>query len=107
MSRKRYILDREGPDLEVTYSTAAVSRHLGVCARKVTQLIAFGERFQGVHPTRGGLYPTFLATPRARRIPLSAIERHKAHLKRLAEDDVFHAQMRVRAREEGVLGVSW
>ncbi len=101
MSRAGYDLKREGPPLEVTYSTAAVQRHLGIGKTKLHELLAFGRKFKGCHPLRGGLHPTFLATPRSRRIPLGAIERHKAHLQRLETDAIFRAQMRVQARMLG------
>ena len=91
-------LHREGPPLEPTYSTAAVMRHLGLGRTKLHELIVLGRKFKGCHPLRGGLFPTFLATTRSRRIPLGAIERHKAHLARLETDPIFRAQMRAAAR---------
>ncbi len=98
MSRKRYDLQHEGPPLEATYSTAAVMIHLGIGRTKLHELVELGRKFKGCHPIRGGLYPTFLATTRSRRIPAGAIERHKAHLARLEVDVIFRAQMRVAAR---------
>lgn len=98
MTAKRYDLTREGPELEPTYSTAAVMRHLGLGNTKLHELIALGRKFQGCHPLKGGLYPTFLATTRSRRIPAGAIERHKAHLARLEADPMFAAQKRAEAR---------
>ncbi len=101
MRRAGYDLGREGPALEVTYSTAAVKRHFGIGKTKLHELLALGRKFKGCHPLRGGLYPTFLVTPRSRRIPLGAIEQHKAHLQRLESDAIFRAQMRVQARMLG------
>ncbi len=73
-------------------------QHLGIGNTKLHELIKDGRAHQGCHPLRGGLYPTFLATTRSRRIPLSALERHKEHLARLETDAIFRAQMRARAR---------
>lgn len=98
MSRTRYDLHRDGPPLEPTYSTADVMRHLGIGNTKLHELISLGRKFRGVHPLRGGLYPTFLATTRSRRIPLGALERHKEHLARLESDAMYRAQMRAQAR---------
>ncbi len=98
MSRKRYDLQNEGPALEPTYSTAAVMQHLGIGRTKLHELIELGRIFSGVHPLRGGLFPTFLATTRSRRIPVGALDRHKAHLARLESDAMFRAEMRAKAR---------
>lgn len=67
--------------LEPTYSIEEIATHLGCEKWQVNQLVRLGIRHGAkLHPTRGGLYPTFKASHKSRRIPLSAIERHKRHM---------------------------
>jgi hypothetical protein len=67
--------------LEPTYSIAEVAAHLGCQVWQVNQLVRLGIKHgSALHPTRGGLYPTFKPSAKSRRIPLSAIERHKQHM---------------------------
>ena len=69
--------------LEPTFSPDEVGAHLGLCPRAVAELISFGLTYGNkLHPTRGGLYPTFKGA-KLRRIPLSAIDRHKRHMARV------------------------
>lgn len=67
--------------LEPTFSIAEVAQHFGQEVWQINQLVRLGRR-HGVklHPTRGGLYPTFKPSHKSRRIPRSAIERHLAHM---------------------------
>jgi transposase len=67
--------------LEPTYSLDEVAAHFGQSKRQIAELVELG-RLYGValHPTRGGLHPTFKPSHKSRRIPLSAIERHKRHM---------------------------
>ncbi len=69
--------------LEQTFSTDEVRAHLGCGKTQLFELIKLGRRHKGCHPTRGGLYPTFRASFKSRRVPLSAIERHKQHMARV------------------------
>jgi hypothetical protein len=69
--------------LEPTFSPEETGAHLGVGATATAELIALGKQFgRELHPTRGGLWPTFLSG-KHRRIPLSAIDRHKRHIARI------------------------
>ena len=69
--------------LEPTFSPAEVGDHLGISHTAMQELIAFGVKYgKSLHPTRGGLYPTYKGA-KLRRIPLSAIDRHKRHMARL------------------------
>lgn len=70
-----------GWHLEPTYSIEEVAAHLGCKIWQVNQLVRLGlVHGQALHPTRGGLYPTFKPSHKSRRIPLSAIERHLRHM---------------------------
>ena len=86
MNRKRAIRDywaKADLCLELTFSPAAVGKHLGIGPTAVQELINYGLKYKAhLHPTRGGLYPTHKYA-KFRRIPLSAIERHKRHMARL------------------------
>ncbi len=67
--------------LEPTYSLAEVAAHFGQSKRQIAELVELGRTYgQKLHPTRGGLYPTFKPSHKSRRIPLSAIERHNRHM---------------------------
>lgn len=71
--------------LEPMFSPAAVAAHLGVSTRHVRQLIALGAAHgEALHPTRGGLWPAYRVSHKCRRIPLVAIDRHLAHMERVA-----------------------
>lgn len=71
--------------LEPTFSIDEVASHFGCTKWAVNQLVRYGRAFGArLHPTRGGLWPTFKATHKSRRIPLSAIERHKARMEAAA-----------------------
>jgi transposase len=75
--------------LEPTYSLEEVATHFGLSKRKIAELVELGRRHgQALHPTRGGLYPTFKPSHKSRRIPLSAIERHKRHMARVHDGGV-------------------
>jgi len=86
MNQKRAIRDffaRANLSLEPTFSPEEVGKHLGLGATAVQELVNYGLKYKAhLHPTRGGLYPTFKGA-KLRRIPLSAIERHKRHMARL------------------------
>jgi len=71
--------------LEPTFSVAEVAAHFGCGRWQVQQLVHLGRvHGQALHPTRGGLWPTFKPSHKSRRIPLSAIERHKRHMAQAA-----------------------
>lgn len=85
--RKRADLRPSALTLEPTFSPAEVGAHLGLGHNAVAELVAFGRKYGArLHPTRGGLYPTFRGA-KLRRIPLSAIDRHKRHMARLHGED--------------------
>lgn len=70
--------------LEPTYSVDETAQHLGCTRWQVHELIALGTKHgERLHPRRGGLYPTFKTSHRNRRVPLTAIERHKQHMERV------------------------
>jgi hypothetical protein len=70
--------------LEPTYSVDEVAHHFGCGKWQVQELVRLGVLHgQALHPSRGGLYPTFKPSHKSRRIPLSAIERHKRHMARV------------------------
>lgn len=70
--------------LEPTYSIDEVCARFGCEKTQVHALINLGKRFgRALDPLRGGLYPTFKPSHKSRRIPLSAIERHEAHMARV------------------------
>lgn len=78
--------------LEPTYSLAEVAEHFGCSKDQVLKLVKFGATHGAkLHPTRGGLYPTFKPSHKSRRIPLSAIERHKAHMSRVHDHNAVPA----------------
>ena len=89
--------------LESTYSPAEVGEYLGICRRTVYRLVEFGRKFQGVHPLRGGLWPSFRPPHGKRRITASAVARHVEHIQRLENDGVFRAQMWGKARGLGLV----
>lgn len=64
--------------LEDTFSPEQVAAHFGCTVRQVHRLIELGRR----KPYAGGLAPTFKVSHKARRIPRSAIERHKSWMDR-------------------------
>jgi transposase len=73
------------PQLEATYSPEQVADHFGVSVREVRRLVALGTKYGAdLHPTRGGLHPTFRVSHKVRRITAGAIERHKEHQRRVA-----------------------
>lgn len=83
-------------ELEPTFSPAQVGAHLGLGATQVAELIALGKTHGAkLHPTRGGLWPTFRGA-KHRRIPLSALDRHKRHLARVAGETEPPATMLVQ-----------
>ncbi len=70
--------------LEPTFSPAEVAEHFGLSLREVYRLTNYGRRYGAdLHPTRGGLWPTYRITHKTVRIPLSALERHKRHIGRV------------------------
>lgn len=73
--------------LEDTFSLEETARHLGIGRTSVAALVKLGKTYKAkLHPTRGGLWPTFKVSHKVRRVPLSAIDRHKRHMARLEGD---------------------
>ena len=76
--------------LEPTFSAAQVGAHLGLSRSGVHVLRCLGDQYgRDLHPSRGGLWPSFLGGSRTRRFPLGAVERHKSHLARLATQPAY------------------
>lgn len=70
--------------LEPTYSIEETAARFGCERTQIHELINLGKiHGRELHPIRGGLYPTFKPSHKSRRIPLSAIERHEAHMARV------------------------
>lgn len=70
--------------LEPTYSIDEVAQRFGCTAWQISQLVQLGKRYGlQLHPTRGGLCPTYKVSHKCRRIPLSAIHRHEQHMGRV------------------------
>ena len=84
----RVNLKPSGLALEPTFSLEEVGDHLGIEHSALAELVAFGRKYGAkLHPTRGGLYPTFRG-PKHRRVPLSALDRHKRHMARVHGEPV-------------------
>lgn len=95
---KRPALAQSALSLEPTFSPEETGAHLGLGHNAIAELIAFGRQYGAkLHPTRGGLYPTFLSG-RLRRVQLSAINRHKRHMARLAGESPPPATLLVESR---------
>lgn len=70
--------------LEPTYSLDEVKHRFGCELWQVNELVKLGKKHGAdLHPTRGGLFPTFKPSHKSRRVPLSAITRHEAHMARV------------------------
>lgn len=70
--------------LEPTYSLAEVAARFGCTTWQINELVQLGKQHGSkLHPTRGGLWPTFKPSHKCRRVPLSAIYRHEAHMSRV------------------------
>lgn len=83
--------------LEPTFSPEEVGAHLGLEANAMAELVRFGRTYgAALHPTRGGLWPTFRGA-KLRRIPLSAIDRHKRHMARVSGEAVPPATLLIKA----------
>lgn len=73
------------PIIEPMLSPAEVAARWGVTVRHVRALVALGARHgRELHPSRGGLWPTLRLSHKVRRIPVAAVERHEAHMSRVA-----------------------
>jgi len=84
VSPKQLEVMAHGWHLEPTYSVEEVAQHFGCTRWQINALVQLGLKHgQTLHTKRGGLYPTFKPSHKSRRIPLSAIERHKRHMARV------------------------
>jgi len=84
---------------EPTFSPKEIGAHLGIGHNAVSELIQFGRKYgPKLHPTRGGLYPTFKGA-KHRRIPLSALDRHKRHMARINGDPELPATVLIEVRQ--------
>jgi transposase len=93
MRRLRPDLRESREPLEPTYSVGEVAEHFGCGIVQVYRLIGYGRKYRSrLHPTRGGLWPTFKVSHKCRRIPLSAIERHKRRMAQLEGSVVVDVQ---------------
>jgi hypothetical protein len=84
--------------LESTCSMAEARAHMGIGETQLHALIFLGKKFCGLHPLKGGIYPTFKLSHKNRRIPISAIQQHEQHKLRLEMDAKFAAEMQAKAR---------
>jgi hypothetical protein len=76
-------------ELEPTFSLAETAKHLGCGRTRISELVDLGLAHGArLHPTRGGLWPTFKISHKNRRVPLSAIDRHKRHMAKIAGEPV-------------------
>lgn len=67
--------------LEPTFSVAQVAEFFGCGQWAVHQLVKYGRKYgKSLHPTRGGLWPTYRPLRKCRRIPQAAIDRHLAFM---------------------------
>jgi hypothetical protein len=70
--------------LEPTYSLEETAERFGCTVWQVNELVQLGKKHGAkLHATRGGLWPTFKPSHKCRRVPLSAIQRHEAHMARV------------------------
>lgn len=84
-------------EIEPMLSLAQVRERLGCGITRMHELINLGLRHQGLHPTLGGLWPTFKLSHKCRRVPLGAIVRHEEHMLRLEVDGMWAAAQRCKA----------
>lgn len=87
--------------LERTYSLPQVRELLGVGRTRLHELLKIGQAQKGLHPTRGGLWPTYKISWKSRRVPEGAIHRYLEHMQRLESDPMFAAAMHAQARTMG------
>jgi hypothetical protein len=88
---------RKSLALEPTFSLAETAAYLGLSAVAVSELVSIGDRRgRTLDAERGGLWPVLKTGRRRRRVPLSAIKRHLAHLARRAGTANFSAEECVR-----------
>ena len=93
----RFDLAAGAVHLEATFSPAEVGLLLGLKARAVSELVRIGRERRGVHPRRGGLWPTFKASHKSRRIPARAIDSHLRALAAASGEPVPPPVLVVRA----------
>ena len=84
--------------MKPTISTEEARAQLGIGETELCRLIWLGKKFRGLHPTQGGLYPTYKLSHKNRRITIEAIHAHMEHKRRLEEDPKWAAQMKAKAR---------
>ncbi len=84
--------------LEETFSAAQVGAHLGLSRSAVDLLRIEGATWgRDLHPSRGGLWPSFRTGERRRRFSAAAVEAHKRHLARLDTDAAYVSRQLERA----------
>lgn len=93
----------QGPKsrLQPTVSREQAMEHLGIKKTKLHELMTLGSKFKGCHPLKGGLWPWYPITHKNVRIEERAIERHREHMLKLHQDDLFAAQMKAAADKLG------
>lgn len=70
--------------LEPTYTIAETAQYLRCTPWQINKLVALGKRYgTRLHPTLGGLWPTFKPSHKTRLVPLSAIRGHLQHMARV------------------------
>lgn len=84
--------------LERTYSLLETREMLGVGDTTLHALLNLGRKYKGLHPLKGGLWPSYKLSHKKRRVPESALARHIQHMFRLENEPMFAAEMRAKAR---------
>lgn len=70
--------------LEPTYTIDETAAFLRCSPWQINKLVALGKRHGArLHPTLGGLWPTFKPSHKTRLVPLSAINGHLQHMARV------------------------
>ena len=86
---------------------AEVQAELGIGATLCAELIFWGAKLRGVHPLRGGFWPVYKVSAKARRIPRAALRAHLDHVERVGADAGFRAAMRARLAALGLAGARY
>jgi hypothetical protein len=72
------------PALEPRYTLAQAMQLLGCGPTRLHELLKLGREYGArLHPSKGGLWPTYKLSHKCRLVPASAIERHTRHMARV------------------------
>lgn len=68
------------PGIEPRYTLQQTRQLLGCGGTRLKELLKLGREYgPKLHPTKGGLWPTYKLSHKCRMVPASAIERHTRH----------------------------